>query len=69
MVIAILIMIFGVLSAIRTPTDIFPNIGISAISVVWNYPGLPPEDVSGRIVSVYERVLYTTVNDIEHVES
>ncbi|WP_158808266.1 efflux RND transporter permease subunit [Beijerinckia sp. L45] len=68
-VMAILIMIFGVLSAVRTPTDIFPNIGIPVISVVWGYTGLPPEDMSGRIVSVYERVLSTTVNDIEHVES
>jgi multidrug efflux pump subunit AcrB len=66
---AILIMIFGTLSAIRTPTDIFPNIGIPVISVVWNYTGLPPDDMSGRIISVYERVLSTTVNDIEHIES
>ena len=66
---AILILIFGALAAIRTPTDIFPNIGIPVISVVWNYAGLPPEDMSGRIVSIYERVLSTTVNDIEHVES
>jgi multidrug efflux pump subunit AcrB len=68
-VMAILIMIYGVLSAIRTPTDIFPNIGIPVISVVWGYTGLPPDDMSGRIVSVYERVLSTTVNDIEHIES
>jgi multidrug efflux pump subunit AcrB len=68
-VMAILIMIFGALSAFRTPTDIFPNIGIPVISVVWNYTGLPPDDMSGRIVSIYERTLSTTVNDIEHVES
>ena len=68
-VMAILIMIFGTLSAVRTPTDIFPNIGIPVISVVWGYTGLPPDDMSGRIVSVYERVLSTTVNDIEHIES
>jgi multidrug efflux pump subunit AcrB len=68
-VMAILVMIFGALSAFRTPTDIFPNIGIPVISVVWNYTGLPPDDMSGRIVSIYERVLSTTVNDIEHVES
>jgi multidrug efflux pump subunit AcrB len=68
-VMAILIMIFGALSAFRTPTDIFPNIGIPVISVVWNYTGLPPDDMSGRIVSVYERVLSTTVNDVEHIES
>src|SRR6201985_1739512 len=68
-VMAILVMIFGALSAFRTPTDIFPNIGIPVISVVWTYTGLPPDDMSGRIVSVYERVLSTTVNDIEHIES
>ena len=50
-VMAILIMIFGVMSAIRTPTDIFPNIGIPVISVVWSYTGLPPDDMSGRIVA------------------
>ena len=68
-VMAILILIFGVMSILRTPTDIFPEIGIPVISVVWSYTGLPPADMSGRIVSVYERVLTTTVNDIEHIES
>jgi multidrug efflux pump subunit AcrB len=48
-VMAILVMIFGVLSAIRTPTDIFPNIGIPVISVVWGYTGLAPDDMAGRI--------------------
>ena len=68
-VMAILVMIFGVMSAIRTPTDIFPNIGIPVISVVWSYTGLSPDDTAGRIVAPYERTLTTTVNDIEHVES
>jgi multidrug efflux pump subunit AcrB len=68
-VMAILIMIFGTLSAIRTPTDIFPNIGIPVISVVWSYTGLAPDDMSGRIMAPYERILSTTVNDIEHIES
>jgi multidrug efflux pump subunit AcrB len=68
-VMAILVMIFGVMSAIRTPTDIFPNIGIPVISVVWGYTGLSPDDMAGRIVAPYERVLSTTVNDIEHIES
>src|SRR3984885_3831002 len=68
-VMSILVLLFGVLSAIRTPTDIFPNIGIPVISVVWSYTGLPPDDMAGRIVAPYERVLTTTVNDIEHVES
>ena len=66
---AILILIFGTLSAVRTATDIFPDIGIPVISVIWSYTGLPADDMSGRIISVYERSLSTTVNDIEHVES
>src|SRR5580704_9104387 len=68
-VMAILVMIFGVMSAIRTPTDIFPNIGIPVISVVWGYTGLSPDDMAGRIVAPYERILSTTVNDVEHIES
>src|SRR4030081_3299845 len=66
---ALLIMIFGVASALRTPTDIFPNINIPVISVVFSYNGLPPDDMAGRIVTFYERSLTTTVNDIEHIES
>jgi multidrug efflux pump subunit AcrB len=68
-VLAILIAIFGSLAAVRTPTDIFPNIGIPVISVIWSFTGLPPDDMSGRIVYFYERTLTTTVNDIEHIES
>ena len=51
------------------PTDIFPDIDIPVISVVWNYPGLSPEEMEKRIVNNYERGLTTTVNDIEHIES
>jgi len=68
-VMSILILLFGGLSIVRTPTDIFPNIGIPVISVIWSYTGLPADDMSGRIVTVYERVLTATVNDIEHIES
>jgi multidrug efflux pump subunit AcrB len=68
-VMAMLIMIFGVASALRTPTDIFPNINIPVISVVFSYTGLPPDDMAGRIVTFYERSLTTSVNDIEHIES
>ncbi|MGH6851507.1 MAG: efflux RND transporter permease subunit, partial [Methylocella sp.] len=68
-VMAILIAIYGTLAAVRTPVDIFPNIGIPVISVIWSYAGLPPDDMSGRIVYFYERSLTTTVNDIEHIES
>jgi len=55
--------------ALRTPTDIFPNINIPVISVVFSYTGLSPDDMSGRIVTFYERSLTTTVNDIQHIES
>src|SRR3989440_8971129 len=68
-VLALLIMIFGVASALRTPTDIFPNIDIPVVSVVFSYTGLPPDDMAGRIVTFYERSLTTSVNDIEHIES
>src|SRR5882672_3177636 len=66
---ALLIMIFGLASAFRTPTDIFPNINIPVVSVVFSYTGLPPDDMAGRIVTFYERALTTSVNDIEHIES
>jgi multidrug efflux pump subunit AcrB len=68
-VMAIVIVIFGVSSALRTPTDIFPDIKIPVISVVFSYSGLPPDDMSGRVVYYYERALTTAVNDIEHIES
>lgn len=68
-VMAILLLILGVLAAIRTPVDIFPNINIPVIAVVWQYNGLSAEDMSGRIINNYERTLTTTVNDIEHIES
>ena len=68
-VMAILIGLFGFLAAFRTPTDIFPAIGIPVVSVVWTYAGLPPEDMSGRIIYYYERSLTTQVSDIQHIES
>ena len=68
-VMAVLILIFGVSAALRTPTDIFPNINIPVISVVWSYNGLPPDDMSGRIVGFYERALTNAVDNIEHTES
>ncbi len=68
-VMAMLIVIFGVSAAVRTPTDIFPNIGIPVVAVVWTYNGLPPDDMSGRVIYYYERTLSAQVNDIEHIES
>jgi len=68
-VLAILILIAGPIAAVETPTDIFPNIGIPVIGVAFTYTDLSPDDMSGRIITPYERSLTTTVNDIEHVES
>ena len=68
-VMSMLIVIVGVLTILRMPTDIFPNIEIPVISVIWNYQGLPPEEMERRIVNTFERNLTTTVNDIEHIES
>ena len=68
-VLAILILLYGGRAAMRTPTDIFPNIGIPVVAVVWTYNGLTPEDMSGRVVYYYERALTTTVGNIEHIES
>src|ERR1700690_2646407 len=66
-VLALLLLIIGPLSALRTPTDIFPDIRIPVIGVVWQYTGLPPDQMSGRIITQYQRILTTTVNDIEHI--
>jgi multidrug efflux pump subunit AcrB len=68
-VMAVLILIFGTASALRTPTDIFPNINIPVVSVVFSYTGLPADDMAGRVVTFYERSLPNSVNDIEHIES
>jgi multidrug efflux pump subunit AcrB len=68
-VFSFLIAIFGVLAALRTPTDIFPNINIPVVSVVWTYTGLLPNDMSGRVIYYYERTLTAQVGDIEHIES
>jgi multidrug efflux pump subunit AcrB len=68
-VLAVLILLGGVLSILRTPTDIFPNINIPVIAAVWQYAGLAPDEMSGRIMTPYERALTTTVNNIEHIEA
>jgi len=68
-VLAILILLFGPLAALKTPTDIFPDIKIPVIAAVWTYNGLPPGDMSGRVVYYYERQLSSSVNDIQHIES
>jgi multidrug efflux pump subunit AcrB len=68
-VMSLLIIVVGVLSIVKMPTDIFPNVDIPVISVVWNYGGLPPEEMERRVTSNFERFLTTVVNDIDHVES
>ena len=68
-VLAVVIAIFGVRAALLTPTDIFPNINIPVVSVVWTYTGLLPNDMSGRVIYFYERYLTAQVGDIEHIES
>ncbi|HLX13906.1 MAG TPA: efflux RND transporter permease subunit, partial [Bradyrhizobium sp.] len=68
-VLSLLIALFGIRAALFTPTDIFPNINIPVISVVWTYNGLLPNDMSGRVIYYYERTLSAQVGDIEHIES
>jgi CzcA family heavy metal efflux pump len=68
-VLSILLLIMGPVTILRTPTDIFPNIDIPVVSIVWQYTGLSADQMSGRIVTLTERTLSTTVNNIEHVES
>src|SRR5450432_3373827 len=68
-VLALLILIVSPLVILRTPTDIFPNINIPIAAVLWQYTGLNAEKMESRITTVFERILTTTVNDIEHTES
>ena len=68
-VMSVLILILGVVAVARTPIDIFPNIDIPVINVAWTYTGLSPEEMSDRVIYIFERSLTTTVNDIEHIES
>jgi multidrug efflux pump subunit AcrB len=68
-VMSLLILILGPLSILSTPTDIFPNIDIPVVCVIFGYTGLPAQDMADRIVVGFERSLTTTVNDIEHIES
>ena len=68
-VLGILILLIGPLAILRTPIDIFPGINLPVISVIWTYNGMPPDEMSDRIVTYFERQMTTTVNDIEHIES
>lgn len=68
-VFSVLVLILGCITAIVTPKDIFPYIDIPVVSIVWTYNGLSPDDMEKRVVTVCERAMTTTVNDIEHMES
>lgn len=68
-VLALLILIGGILAALRTPTDIFPEIRIPVIAVAWQYTGLSPDEFSGRITTPFQRGLTSNVSDIEHIEA
>src|SRR6266487_3737764 len=68
-VVSLLIAVLGVLSIVTMPTDIFPDIKITVISVVWSYGGLSPTEMQDRITTVVERAMTTTVSNIEHIES
>ncbi len=68
-VLALLIVLLGVFTILRTATDIFPNIRIPVVAAVWSYTGLPPDEMSSRIVLFSERTAQTVVNDVEHTES
>src|ERR1700723_3827467 len=68
-VLALLILILSPVMILRTPTDIFPSINIPVVAVAWTYTGLSPEETEGRITTVYERILTTTVDNVEHIES
>ena len=68
-VLAIVILIIGPLAALRTPVDIFPDIRIPVVAIIWQYTGLEPADMAGRITTQSQRALTTTVNDIEHIEA
>src|SRR5580704_17737355 len=68
-VLALAILIVGPLAVLRTPVDIFPNIRIPVVAIVWQYTGLEPEQMAGRITTQSQRALTTTVNDIEHIEA
>ncbi len=66
---ALLILLLGALAAVRMPVDIFPRIDIPIVGVAFQYTGLPPDQMAGRVITPFERALTTTVNDIEHIEA
>src|SRR6201998_2071134 len=68
-VLALLVLLVSPLVILRTPTDIFPNINLPVIAVSWIYTGMNAEELEGRLTTVYEKILTTLVDNIEHIES
>ena len=68
-VVALLIVILGLVTIERMSTDIFPNVDIPVVTVIWSSTGISPDDMEKRVITVTERAFTTTVNDIEHMES
>src|SRR6202034_371484 len=68
-IVSLLMLLFCIATCIEAPKDIYPHINIPVVVIVWSYNGLPPEEMEGRIVTICERALTTTVNDIEHTQS
>src|SRR5260221_10471193 len=68
-VLAVLILVLSPVMILRTPTDIFPNIDIPVIAVAWQYTGMNPEELEGRLTNTFERLLTIVVDNIEHIES
>ena len=69
LVLGLLILILSPVAILNTPTDIFPNIDIPVVAVAWTFTGMNPEELEGRLTTVYEKVLTTVVDNIEHIES
>src|SRR6201996_2793907 len=68
-VVSLLMLLFGIGTCVEAPKDIYPYIDIPVVTIVWSYTGLPPQEMEGRVVTICERAMTTTVNDIEHTES
>src|ERR1700679_865304 len=68
-VLALVLFLFAPVMLLRTPTDIFPEINIPVVSIIWTYNGMVPAEMANRITSIYERALTTTVGDVDHIES
>ncbi len=68
-VVAVLIVLLGAVTIVRTPTDIFPEVNIPVVTVIWSLTGLPVTDMEARVITTTERAFTTSVNDIEHIES